>query len=172
MSITFTASDPLASSRPQAQLSRIICWNVVFWSRTNDDIQIQTLSQYKFAVNTRNYVCKSKPLIIQLVATASTLHMCVWNMSVRIPVDAPFTLAKRFYGFSQPLEYNVADCISENPRTFTTVLQFFRHKPSTIDDTWPGMSTSSDTKPELRSGGTSTTTFTAVLVGTRRIIVL
>jgi hypothetical protein len=124
------------------------------------------------AIMTRNCVCKSQLRITQLVATASTVHMCVRNMSVRIPVDALFTLAKRFYGSSQSLEYNVVDCISENPHTFTTVLQFFRHKPTTIDDTWPGMSTSSDTKPELRSGGTSTTTFTAVLVGTCRIILL
>jgi len=124
------------------------------------------------AIMTRNYVCKSQLLITQLVATASTVHMCVRNMSVRIPVDALFTLAKRFYGSSQPLEHNVVDCISENPHTFTAVLQLFRHKPPTIDDTWPGMSTSSDTKPELRSGGTSTTNFTTVLVGTCRIILL
>jgi len=45
--------------------------------------------------------------ITQLVATASTLHMCARNVSVRIPFDELVTLAKLFYGSSQPLQYNV-----------------------------------------------------------------
>jgi len=86
------------------------------------------------------------------------------------PCRCTVYLSQTFLRFFSAPRVQCHDCISESPHTFTSALQFFRHKPTTIDGTWAGMSTSSNTKLELRSGGTSTNNFTAVLVGTCRII--
>lgn len=89
-------------------------------------------------------------------------------MWVRIPVDALVTLAKLFYGSSQPLEYHVV-IVS---RKVHTRLQSLYGSSGTSQPRGLGCRHRPVTKPELRSGGTSTTNFAAVLVSTCTIILL